>query len=289
MDKLNETHKHVCKDYLAFMRYKRTQHVRDIEATFTDLKESRLQDSTFTREEVEDMVDGLCDVVKGDVETELINSSHTNVLVLRKMMEQGEEWKLTFKLETGTLEDRHALDDIARFERQESASSSLGAPKLEPLKESASPALIKHEMDALRSEVQTARDAQQRADQRAVEVAKENEALKQRIAELEAKAATATATTSTPVPKPPPTSAQPSGNGDKAKQQVQELEKAKDKVETELKSAKAEILSLSAKLREVEAALEAKVHAAPQFVNMRKMLDTKNHQIKELREQLGKQ
>ena len=50
----------------------------------------------------------------------------------------------------------------------------------------------------------------------------------------------------------------------------------------------AEVLRLRAELEEASTALEGKLSAAPQFVNMRKMIETKNHQIKELRQQLSK-
>lgn len=45
----------------------------------------RLTESTFTSDEVADMLDGLCAVVRGDVETELIHSAHTNALLLRQV------------------------------------------------------------------------------------------------------------------------------------------------------------------------------------------------------------
>ena len=42
----------------------------------------RLIEDTFTIDEVTEMLDGLLSVVRGEVETELINTSHTNVLLV---------------------------------------------------------------------------------------------------------------------------------------------------------------------------------------------------------------
>jgi leucine zipper transcription factor-like protein 1 len=91
---------------LRFARYKRAQHVHDVKASFQELQESRcgppdpashvghvplpslasrLTEATFTNEEVMDMLEGLCAVVSGDVESELINSSHISVLMIQQV------------------------------------------------------------------------------------------------------------------------------------------------------------------------------------------------------------
>lgn len=53
------------------------------------------------------MLDGLCAVVRGDVESELINAAHTNVLLLRQVFSQAEKWHLKLQADISELENRY--------------------------------------------------------------------------------------------------------------------------------------------------------------------------------------
>lgn len=66
----------------------------------------RLVEDTYTLDEVTDMLDGLCAVVRGEVESELINAAHTNVLLLRQMFSQAEKWHLKLQTDISELENR---------------------------------------------------------------------------------------------------------------------------------------------------------------------------------------
>lgn len=70
---------------------------------------SRLVDETFTVDEVRDMLDGLQLVVRGEVETELINTAHTNVLLLRQLFSQAEKFYLRLQTDISELENRWAV------------------------------------------------------------------------------------------------------------------------------------------------------------------------------------
>ena len=52
------------------------------------------------------MLDGLLAVVRGEVESELINTSHTNVLLLRQVFIQAEKWHLKLQADISELENR---------------------------------------------------------------------------------------------------------------------------------------------------------------------------------------
>ena len=67
----------------------------------------RLIEDTFTIDEVTEMLDGLLSVVRGEVETELINTSHTNVLLLRQLFQQSEKWHLKLQADISELENRY--------------------------------------------------------------------------------------------------------------------------------------------------------------------------------------
>lgn len=58
-------------------------------------------------DEVSDMLDGLQVVVHGEVEMELINTAHTNVLLLRQLFSQAEKFYLKLQTDISELESRY--------------------------------------------------------------------------------------------------------------------------------------------------------------------------------------
>ena len=66
---------------------------------------ARLVEETFTVDEVREMLDGLQAVVRGEVETELINTAHTNVLLLRQLFSQAEKFYLRLQADISELEN----------------------------------------------------------------------------------------------------------------------------------------------------------------------------------------
>lgn len=72
----------------------------------------RLVDETFTVDEVREMLDGLQTVVRGEVEMELINTAHTNVLLLRQLFSQAEKFYLRLQSDISELENRWANTEL---------------------------------------------------------------------------------------------------------------------------------------------------------------------------------
>lgn len=66
----------------------------------------RLVEETFTVDEVKEMLDGLQMVVRGEVEMELINTAHTNVLLLRQLFSHAEKFYLRLQSDISELENR---------------------------------------------------------------------------------------------------------------------------------------------------------------------------------------
>ncbi|XP_020609228.1 leucine zipper transcription factor-like protein 1 [Orbicella faveolata] len=149
---LNQHHQQVVVNYLRFARYSRGQRLRGVDASFEELKDSRLVEDTYTLDEVTDMLDGLCAVVRGEVESELINAAHTNVLLLRQVFSQAEKWHLKLQADISELENRELISEIAKFEEREFSSGPTTSqsklsklsqvPKLEPLNEGGGAALL---------------------------------------------------------------------------------------------------------------------------------------------------
>ncbi|XP_073237079.1 leucine zipper transcription factor-like protein 1 isoform X2 [Porites lutea] len=290
---LNEHHQQIVVNYLRFARYGRAQRLRGVDASFEELKDSRLVDDTYTLDEVTDMLDGLCAVVRGEVESELINAAHTNVLLLRQVFSQAEKWHLKLQADISELENRELIEEIAKFEEREfSATKSTSqsklsklsqATKLEPLNEGSGSALLQMEINRLNEE---------------------NTKLRERMKTLEGKATSAIGERSKLQADLESTQAALKSKGN-AKEMAEleeqmaaakmDLKRAKDKgsshaasLEEELTSSKHEILKLQHDLEEAQKDLTKKFNETTQYKNMKQMLTSKNDQIKDLRGRLRK-
>ncbi len=55
------------------------------------------------------MLDSLCGVLKADVDSDLLNSSHTNALLLRQLFQQAEKWHLKLQANIAEIEDKSVI------------------------------------------------------------------------------------------------------------------------------------------------------------------------------------
>ncbi|XP_028825417.1 leucine zipper transcription factor-like protein 1 [Denticeps clupeoides] len=153
----NEHHQNEVINYMRFARSKRVLSLKTIDSCFQDMKDSRLVEETFTADEVSEMLDGLALVVRGDVEMELINTAHTNVLLLRQLFSQAEKFYLRLHTDISELENRELLEQVAEFEKTDFKSSHKAnqesiKPKLAPLNEGGVSELLNKEIARLQEE-----------------------------------------------------------------------------------------------------------------------------------------
>lgn len=66
----------------------------------------RLTDETYTVDEVKEVLRDISSEVCSDIESELINSAHTNVLLLQQIFGQAEKWHLNLDADLAELENR---------------------------------------------------------------------------------------------------------------------------------------------------------------------------------------
>ncbi len=64
-------------------------------------------ENTYTDDEIRDMLTDLCRVIGSEIESELINSSHTNVLMLQQVFGQAQKWHLDLDADLAELENRY--------------------------------------------------------------------------------------------------------------------------------------------------------------------------------------
>ncbi|KAF6022916.1 LZTFL1 [Bugula neritina] len=185
---LNDHHQATVINYMRFARYQRSQRLRCVDACFEDLKSSRLFEDTYTVDEVTEMLDGLLTVVRGEVDEELLNTSHTNVLLLRQLFQQAEKWHLKLQADISELENRELLEKIKDFEEAEFMGTSrdtdlsaLASSKLEPLNESGTTALLSMKIQELEQENEMLRSRLGNVEKQALGVSEEKSALSNQL------------------------------------------------------------------------------------------------------------
>ncbi|XP_061109498.1 leucine zipper transcription factor-like protein 1 isoform X1 [Conger conger] len=288
----NEHHQNEVINYMRFARSKRALRLKTIDSCFQDLKESRLTEETFTVDEVTDLLEGLRAVVRGEVETELINTAHTNVLLLRQLFSQAEKFYLKLQTDASELENRDLLEQVAELEKAEFKSTNRKAtqesskPKLAPLNEGGVSELLNKEISRLQEEndklksrlrmiesqatsaldekckmEQALKDLQRvQGDQQWAVRSQEIDSLEQSVATLKANFQDALSTSSA----------------------------TQKDLQHNLVSAKHDLLRLQDQLTEAERELEKKFQQTAAYRNMKEMLTKKNEQIKEIRKRLQK-
>ncbi|XP_076455716.1 leucine zipper transcription factor-like protein 1 [Babylonia areolata] len=284
---VNEHHQNQVINYIRFARYQRGQRLRAVDLCFEELKDSRLTDETFTIDEVTEMLDGLLTVVRSEVESELINTAHTNVLMMRQMFQQAEKWHLKLQADISELENRELLEQIKEFEEREFSGAKRDTefvPKmLEPVNETGGTALLHMKIEELLAQNEKMKAHLMKVDKdfalmmasqgsltSELELAKgamgrvgsdeEMEALRKHMSNLES---------------------QIEAERNKSKQTAEGAER-------DLSSTKHELLKIKEMLAMAEKELEKKVSLTAPFKNLKSMLQKKNEQIKELRKRLGK-
>uniref|UniRef100_A0A672Y7P1 Leucine zipper transcription factor-like protein 1 n=2 Tax=Sphaeramia orbicularis TaxID=375764 RepID=A0A672Y7P1_9TELE len=235
------------------------------------------------------MLDDLQAVVRGEVETELINTAHTNVLLLRQLFSQAEKFYLRLQTDISELENRELLEQVAEFEKTDfktpdKMNQETSKPKLAPLNEGGVSELLNKEITRLQEE---------------------NDKLKSRLRTLETQAMSAL------------------DEKTKAERALKDLQKVqsehqmmahsqeitsledtvaalKDDYERSLSanaasqkdlqenliSSKHELLRVQEQLTLAEKELEKKFQQTAAYRNMKEILTKKNEQIKEIRKRL---
>uniref|UniRef100_A0A3B3B457 Leucine zipper transcription factor-like protein 1 n=1 Tax=Oryzias melastigma TaxID=30732 RepID=A0A3B3B457_ORYME len=271
---------------MRFARSKRVLRLKTIDSCFEELKDSRLVEETFTVDEVKEMLDGLQVVVRGEVEVELINTAHTNVLLLRQLFSQAEKFYLRLQTDISELENRELLEQVAEFEKTDfkTLNQELSKPKLAPLNEAGVSELLNKEIARLQEE---------------------NDKLKSRLRVLESQAMSAL-DEKTKAERALKDLQQIQGEQQVAAQS-KEISSLEDTVaalkedyerslsanaasQKDLKenliSSKHELLRVQEQLALAEKELDKKFQQTAAYRNMKEILTKKNEQIKEIRKRL---
>uniref|UniRef100_A0A8C6XB70 Leucine zipper transcription factor-like protein 1 n=1 Tax=Naja naja TaxID=35670 RepID=A0A8C6XB70_NAJNA len=264
---LNDHHQNEVINYMRFARSKRGLRLKTVDSCFQDLKESRLVEDTFTVDEVTDILDGLQTVVHSEVESELINTTYTNVLLLRQFFSQAEKWCLKLQTDISELENRDLLEQVAEFEKSEFTSSN----KKEIARLHEENEKLKTRLKIIELQATNALDEKSKLEKalQTVQIAQGDQKfnITQDVTELENTMANLKC---------------------QFEKTLQDSTASQKSLEENLVSTKHDLLKLQDQLALAEKELEKKFQQTAAYRNMKEILSKKNDQIKELRKKLSK-
>uniref|UniRef100_A0A1A8EQV1 Leucine zipper transcription factor-like protein 1 n=1 Tax=Nothobranchius korthausae TaxID=1143690 RepID=A0A1A8EQV1_9TELE len=283
----NEHHQSEIINYMRFARSKRVLRLKTIDSCFEELKDSRLVEETFTVDEVREMMDGLQMVVRGEVEMELINTAHTNVLLLRQLFSQAEKFYLRLQSDISELENRELLEQVAEFEKTDFKTINKSQinqetikPKLAPLNEGGVSELLNKEITRLQEENDKLKSRLRTLESQAMSALEEKTKAARALKDLqkvqgEQKEINSLESTVAALKEDYERSLSASAASQKDLQE-------------NLISAKHELLRVQEQLALAEKELDKKFQQTAAYRNMKEILSKKNEQIKEIRKRLQK-
>jgi len=115
-------------DYLRFLKRKREACIAEVAAEFKELRESRLFEDQYTREDVEALINGLLAVVRTTMKKDLQGSGASSVLLLKQIFEQAEKSGISLSTDLLSTEDLNLVEGVRAWE--ESVKNSGAAPQL---------------------------------------------------------------------------------------------------------------------------------------------------------------
>ncbi|KAM9839810.1 leucine zipper transcription factor-like protein 1 [Aulostomus maculatus] len=284
----NEHHQNEVINYMRFARSQRVLRLKTVDSCFEELKDSRLVEETFTVDEVRDMLDGLQAVVRGEVEMELINTAHTNVLLLRQLFAQAEKFYLRLQTDISELENRELLEQVAEFEKTDFKTDKINQepskPKLAPLNEGGVSELLNKEIARLQEENDKLRTRLRTLETQAMSALDEKTKAERALKDLQRVQGEQQLTAHTQ---------EINSLEDTVAALKEDYERSlsinaasqKD-LQENLISAKHELLRVQEQLALAEKELEKKFQQTAAYRNMKEILTKKNEQIKDIRKRL---
>jgi len=293
-DDVNEHHSAQLVSYMKFAKYQRGQCIKSVKAAVQDTKEVRLNDDTYTLDEVDEVIEAVTESVASEVETELINTAHTNILLLRQLFSQAEKWHLNLDTDTSELENRDLLEAVKKWEEREFTGGKIDTAlkekkKLAPLNEGGPTQLLQIQIQKLEQENQALKLRIKTVEGQATDILQSKLGLKMELENLQKKAMD-----ETPLVIKEDNSMEMEKLSEQVEAARQELlaekqlsEKSQKDMESDLISTKHRYLEVQHQLELSEKELEKKFSQTGAYKNLKKMLSSKNETIKELRRKLN--
>ncbi|KAK3882855.1 hypothetical protein Pcinc_012788 [Petrolisthes cinctipes] len=297
---LSEEHQAAVAAFLRFTRYQRGQRLRSVDACFHDVKDTRLLEDTYTSEEVSEMLDSLAEVVRAEVEGELIHAVHTHSLLLSRLFQQAQKWHLALTVDTTDLENQELLEEIKKFEERENqpglsldpATTSPNknrATRLAPLTQNDGPiGLLQAEMKRLTADNSELKVKLEQAQEKVAELSKMKTEVSMNLQSTQEELKRVKLMVAEG-----PSAGDVTELSDEVEmmrlqlgQEAAEREASEEELAHNLTTSRQTLLQVKAQLQLAEKELEKKFSQTGAYQNMKKMLNKKNEQIKSMRKKL---
>ncbi|XP_074051960.1 leucine zipper transcription factor-like protein 1 isoform X2 [Macrotis lagotis] len=278
---------------MRFARSKRGLRLKTVDSCFEDIKDSRLVDETYTMDEVTEVLNELQTVVHSEIESELINTSCTNVLLLRQLFSQAEKWYLKLQTDISELENRELLEQVAEFEKAElstsnkkSNSENMKPSRLVPLNEGGTSELLNKEILRLQEENEKLKSRIKNIELQATNALEDKSKLERALRDMQiAQGDQKSIIRTRDVSDLEHTVAALKNEFQKTLNDTTENKKT---LEENLVSTKHDLLKVQEQLSVTEKELEKKFQQTAAYRSLKEILMKKNEQIKDLRKRLAK-
>lgn len=311
--KLSEESELQVQSLLHFSKFKRDQHVREIASVLQDFKDDNVSDGeVYSTQEVRQMLSKLKQQVEEYVDKEVMHAYHTNALLVKMLLAQGQQHGLNLYVDTNQLENEKLLQQIAQSEatalRRPAADFMRRGNQLDKLGVSVAsvpvqdPKLLaqREELQAdLESALQRVRDVQQQTTammREKTQVAEQLDSVSAKLASREAELQALTAAHEATVKqlesereaKAASKSEETSSGSGQLWQQLESRTAELKLCQADLNSLRAQLVKKEAEIKQADAALAGKIQDSKQWVQMRKLMQVKSQDVVLLRKKLSK-
>jgi myosin heavy subunit len=285
---LNDTHRSQVLQYLKFFQAKRDENAKEIEAVFEEQKDMRLLEEMYPVDEVAQILDGVKSLVKSSMKDEFEKFTQQSVLYLRQLFLQAEGNGVAINVDLSTLDDAVLLSGIEKLDIESRGKKGLGdlpdtrrAGSLAPVAGAVDVKLvtqIKDLQDANRSllaKFEKLSNQCRESQKECVELKGANSDLQDELRQTKGDLSNLK-------------------SSNKSAQQA-EIESLRKELAQQKEEQAKQVADLKAELKAQGDTLNSKVNNAPQYQQLKKLMNTKNDQLKEsrarvkqLEEHLGK-
>jgi leucine zipper transcription factor-like protein 1 len=117
---VNEHHESIIREYVRYSREQKTIGLRSFHSAADDFKTQRLSDEAMmTVNEVSDLLEEFIDILEKEFEQELTHQYRVNALLIKQLFQQAEQWFLKLNPNFDQLENRRLIDLIRDYEQHQ--------------------------------------------------------------------------------------------------------------------------------------------------------------------------
>lgn len=266
---LGPAHRRQVEAYVRFFKAKRRQHLSEVDAAFDEARDAHVDEADmYSAADVRALTDGVQVLVRGAVEEEMAAFAHQSCLYLRQLYLQAEGQGVSLEVDTAELEDEVLLRGMRELEAEGAARAT---PVKAPLGRLAS-------LGGGGAGV----DVDQVA--RANELAEANERLRARFERLQEQFRAASAENATLRDEVSRLDGEASG----ARREADDARHG-SAAETAGQAAalRAELTAAKRRADEAQDELQARLNQSAPFVELKRLVQKKNAQLKELRQRVA--